>query len=131
MKRYILFLLLFVTTANISFAQTEAKAEKKQFIYVLHLVPKYLDTKIWTEADNKIISEHFDRLKKLLAEGVIIIAGKTENWDEKMFGIVIYYSDSFETAKELAEADPAVKGGLMTVEVYRYKIALIQDSYKK
>ena len=111
---------------NFTFVQTE----NKQFIYVLHLVPKYLDTKIWTDTENKAVNDHFERLKKMTAEGIVLLAGKTENWDEKMFGIVIFHAESFEKAKEIAENDPAVKAGVMTVETYPYKMALIQERFK-
>jgi uncharacterized protein len=130
MKEYILFVLLFPIVTNFAFAQTERKEEKKQFIYILHLVPKYLDTKTWTDEDNRAVNEHFERLKKMVADGVVLLAGKTGNWDEKMFGIVIYLAASFEKAKEIADTDPAVKVGLMTVETFPFQIALIKESLK-
>lgn len=126
MKKYFVLTFLFVLALNFTFAQTE----NKQFIYVLHLVPKYLDTKIWTDTENKAVNDHFERLKKMTAEGIVLLAGKTENWDEKMFGIVIFHAESFEKAKEIAENDPAVKAGVMTVETYPYKMALIQERFK-
>jgi uncharacterized protein len=130
MKKCSLIVILFLFSGRITFCQTQTKEETSQFIYVLHLVPKYLDKKIWADEDNKTIKEHFDRLKKMYTDGLIILAGKTETWDEKMFGIVIYNAASLEKAKEIAENDPAVKKGIMTVEVYPYKIALIQEKHK-
>jgi len=126
MKNAVMVLLCLVCVVCSMAAQTEPKKDKLEFIYVLNLVPKYLDTKMWSEADNKAVGEHFERLKKLHSEGTLLLAGKTENWDEKMFGIVIYTADSFEKAKEIAESDPAVKAGVMTVEVFPYKISLMK-----
>jgi len=33
--------------------------EKKQYIYVLKLIPRLLDEKNWTERENQIIQCHF------------------------------------------------------------------------
>jgi len=113
MKKFALIFLSIIFLVSISFAQIEQKpAKKKQFIYVLHLVPKFLDLKNWNDADNKAIDEHFARLQKMHKEGSLILAGKTDNWDETMFGIVVYEADSIEKAKEIAETDPAVVAGV-------------------
>ena len=127
MKKFALIFLSIIFLVSISFAQIEQKpAKKKQFIYVLHLVPKFLDLKNWNDADNKAIDEHFARLQKMHKEGSLILAGKTENWDETMFGIVVYEADSIEKAKEIAETDPAVVAGVMTVKTFPYKTALLR-----
>ncbi|RJQ60813.1 MAG: hypothetical protein C4517_09850 [Stygiobacter sp.] len=127
MKKFALIFLSIIFLVSISFAQIEQKpAKKKQFIYVLHLVPKFLDLKNWNDADNKAIDEHFARLQKMHKEGSLILAGKTDNWDETMFGIVVYEADSIEKAKEIAETDPAVVAGVMTVKTFPYKTALLR-----
>ena len=127
MKKFSLTFLSIIFLVSISFALTEQKpAEKKQFIYVLHLVPKFLDLKNWSDADNKAVGEHFARLQKMHKEGSLILAGKTDNWDETMFGIVVYEADSIEKAKEIAETDPAVVAGVMTVKTFPYKTALLR-----
>lgn len=117
-----MFVMLFISA---SFGQSvEKPGEKKQFIYVLHLVQKYLDLKNWGDTDNNAVNEHFARLQKMHKEGSLILAGKTDNWDETMFGIVVYEAESLEKAKEIAEADPAVVAGVMTVQTFPYKVAL-------
>ena len=78
--------------------------------------------------DNKIVAVHFNRLKKLKEDGILILAGRTLNDDEKQFGIVIYEASSEKEAKSIATEDPAVKQGIMTAEVYPYRIALIKES---
>ncbi len=131
MKKFALTFTTIMFLVSISFAQTEQKpAEKKQFIYVLHIVPKFHDLKNWSDADNKAVGEHFARLQKMHKEGTLILAGKTENRDETMFGIVIYEADSMEKAKEIAETDPAVVAGVMTVQIFPYKVALLKGNTK-
>ena len=44
-------------------AAQESPGEKpKQFIYVLHLLPRLYDDKNWTEEDNAVLERHFARL---------------------------------------------------------------------
>ncbi len=128
MKKGILIIVLLFVVA--SFAQTEKPVEEKQFIYVLHIVPKYLDRNNWTEKENKIVNDHFEKLKKMFSEGTITFAGRTENWDEKTFGIVVYRAESIDRAKEIAESDPAVKNGLMNFDVFPFKTVFPQANSK-
>ena len=132
MKKFILAFLAVISLMSVSFGQApQMPSEKKQFIYILHLVPKFLDLKNWNDADNKAVGEHFARLQKMHKERTLILAGKTENWDETMFGIVVYEADSIEKAKEIAETDPAVVAGVMTVETFSYKVALMRGEKTK
>src|SRR5438552_8965944 len=44
-------------------AAQESPGEKpKQFIYVLHLLPRLYDDKNWTKEDNAVLERHFARL---------------------------------------------------------------------
>jgi uncharacterized protein YciI len=130
MKKHLVLIVLLLCTSKILFAQTEKPQEKKTFIYVLHIVPKYLDVKTWTDTDKKVVKEHMDKLRTLFADGTLLHAGKTDKMDEKTLGIVIYYAESIEKAKEIADADPAVKAGMMTAEVFSYRNILMRDSAK-
>lgn len=101
--------------------------EKKQFIYVLKLIPYLLDEKNWTSKEEEIVNSHFHKLQELLKEGKLILAGRTQNMDEKTFGIVILEVDSEEEARAIMENDPSVLGGVMTAEIFPYKVALLRD----
>lgn len=98
----------------------------KQFIYVLKLDPRLYKVENWTEEDEAVVGRHFNYLKELLKEGKLIIAGKTEENDEKTFGIVVIEVESFEEAKVIMENDPGVKEGIMTSEIYPYHVALLR-----
>jgi len=67
--------------------------------------------KNWTEADEKIMGEHFEYLKKLLAAGELVLAGPSLN-EDKPFGLVILKCSSLEKAKEIMVNDPSVKSGV-------------------
>jgi uncharacterized protein YciI len=99
-------------------------AAPKQFIYVIKPVSRLQVEANWTEADNAVAAEHFAYLKGLLAEGRIILAGKTDGLDERTFGIVVFEAESMEAAERTMKEDPAVKAGIMTGEVFGYSIAL-------
>lgn len=96
--------------------------EKKQFLYVLRLVPELLDESNWTEQKEAIVAEHFARLQALLAEGRLILAGRT--LDDNPQGLVILEVGSEDEARELMETDPAVAQGVMTAQLFPYRVAL-------
>jgi uncharacterized protein YciI len=97
---------------------------KQQFIYILKLIPALLDEKNWMAKEEAIVARHFAKLKGLLEEGKLILAGKTVGLDERTFGVVIFEADSEEEARFLMETDPAVEEGIMTAELFPYRVAL-------
>ena len=101
---------------------------RKQFIYVLKLIPALLKEENWTEKEEAITVRHFRKLQSLLKEGKLILAGKTDGLDENTFGIVIFEADSEEEARSIMESDPAVAEGIMKAELFPYRVALIKDS---
>ncbi|MDV3429416.1 MAG: YciI family protein [Bacillota bacterium] len=98
--------------------------EKKQYIYVLKLIPSLLEESNWTEREEDIVNRHFKRLQVLLKEGKLILAGRTLNMDEKTFGIVVFEADSEIEAENIKNSDPAVAEGVMKAELFPYRVAL-------
>ncbi|MGC5325743.1 YciI family protein [Brevibacillus sp. SYSU BS000544] len=98
--------------------------QKKQFIYVLKLVPHLFEQSNWTNEDERIVGDHFAVLKGLTEEGKVVLAGRTLTMDENTFGIVILEVDSEEEARNIMENDPAVKHKVMTATLFPYRIAL-------
>jgi len=78
-----------------------------------------------TTEEAEIVAQHFAYLKQLTDQGVVVLAGRTLNTDEKSFGIVIMQADSEETARTVMQNDPAVKHQVMRAELYPYRIALM------
>ena len=74
--------------------------------------------------EETVMSEHFERLKKALADGMLILAGPCLDGE---FGIVIFRARSDEEAKEFMENDPAVKRGIMTAELHPFCVSLIEN----
>jgi uncharacterized protein YciI len=101
-----------------------ARPALEQFIYVLRPIARLQTEANWTELDSAIAQRHFAHLQELTAKGVVIHAGRTTVLDSKTFGLVIFEASSADEAKRVMESDPAVKDGIMTAEVFPYKIVL-------
>jgi len=124
MKAIFLFLSLFLTTQ--SFAQDSSKVKMKEWLGVLTLTEKYTDEKNWTEKDQAIVGEHFQRLVKMKETGIVVLAGRMElplN-DPAMQGLVIFYAKNEKEANEFMMNDPAVKNKIMNAKVIPYGIAV-------
>jgi uncharacterized protein YciI len=96
----------------------------KTYIYVLKLIPRLQVESNWTKGDEELVTMHFNRLKSDSEKGIVKLAGRTDNTDETGFGIVIFESDSIETARTYMESDPCVTGGIMTADVFLYHVAI-------
>ncbi len=73
--------------------------DEKEFIYALKLRKDILDDSNWTEIENKIVEEHFQRLKIDCEKGKVILAGRTLTNTTGGFGIVIFKDISLKNAE--------------------------------
>ena len=99
-----------------------------EFIYVLKLIPRLHKEENWTAGDEGIVKRHFTRLKEMTDSGVVILAGRTLNEEENAFGIVVFEADDEEQARAFMEEDPTVKEGIMTAELFPYRVALLRKN---
>ena len=107
--------------------ETPGKVEKKQYVYVLKLIPRLLDEKNWTEQDGRIVGQHFRRLQQLHKEGKVVVAGRTLNDSQpSQFGIVVLEVGSEAEARKIMEDDDAVKEKIMTAQLFPFTVALIR-----
>ena len=107
-----------------STAQESAPEKPKQFIYVLHLVPRLYADANWTQQDNDALHRHFSRFQDAIKTGQLILAGRTSESGDKTFGIAIFQAKDELAARKFMEEDPAVAGGLMTAELHPFSVAL-------
>ena len=98
----------------------------KQFIYVLKLKPSLQVAENWTKMDEISVNNHFNKLKVLLSEKKLVLAGKTDGLNQDTFGLVILEVNSEEEAREVMLSDPAVADGVMTATLYPYSVALMR-----
>ena len=128
MKKLLAILLAALFSCGTAVSQESRKVdEKKQFIYVLKLIPRLRDEKNWTKEDGEIVGRHFRRLKQLHKEGKVILAGRTLNEsDPSQFGVVVLEANSEAEARKLMEEDDAVKEKIMTAQLFPFSVALIR-----
>lgn len=106
-------------------AQTpEPAAKPKQFIYVLHLVPRLYDDKAWTAEDKAAVDRHLANFKTAAHSGQLILAGRTKESGDKTFGIAIFEAADEAAARKFMESDPAVTAGVMTAELHPFAVVL-------
>ena len=108
------------------YAQDTTKGQLKEYLGVLTLVEKFKDEKNWTEKDQGIVGEHFQRLIKSKNEGIVVLAGRTEyeTNNPDMMGLVIFYARDDKEALQFMMEDPAVKNKIMLARVHPYGIAV-------
>ena len=75
-----------------------------------------------------IIDAHFAYLQRLAAEGVVLMAGRTLETGDRAFGIVVFTAESDDGALALMRNDPAVAEGVMSAELYPYRVAVWSSS---
>lgn len=77
-----------------------------------------------TDEEARITGEHFDYLKQLMDDGILILAGRTLNTDYSSHGIAIFEARDDDHMREIAQNDPAVIQKQFRAEWYPYRIAL-------
>jgi uncharacterized protein YciI len=100
-------------------------AESYEFLYVTRTTRVQMLTEGPTPEEAATVERHFNYLKDLADQGVVVLAGRTQTRDEKTFGIVILRASSEEAARGIMHNDPAVAGGVMRAELYPYRIAVL------
>jgi uncharacterized protein YciI len=71
-----------------------------------------------------VIERHFAYLQRLLADGVLVMAGRREDAE---FGVAVIRAESEAAAREITKADPSVSEGVFTGEVHVFRLALLAD----
>jgi len=107
-------------------SQDSSKVKPKQYLGVLTLTEKYKDEKNWSQADQALVGQHFQRLVKLKDDGIVILAGRTdyELNNADMMGLVIFYAKDDSAALLFMMEDPAVKNKIMNAKVHPYSVAV-------
>jgi uncharacterized protein YciI len=77
-----------------------------------------------TAEEERVIGEHFQYLKRLLAEGKLLIAGPCE---DASMGLAIFEAADEAEARSILAADPAVVGGVFRGEIKPYRVSLMRS----
>lgn len=107
-------------------AEETAPAQPHRFVYLLRLVERLHTDDGWTKNDEELIGRHFRHLQAATEQGQAIVVGRTLESGDRTFGLVIFEADNAAAAQAFAESDPAVTGGIMTVEVRPFALVLMR-----
>ncbi len=91
-----------------------------QFFYLIKPVNDWTNGEM-TERDGQLMGEHFMYLKENLEKGKLMMAGPVI---DRSMGIGIIETDTKEEAEEIGNNDPAVKAGIVTLELKEMRVSL-------
>ena len=97
-----------------------------QFLYQFHPGDRPelgTDPSAWTEADDGIFTEHYERLREATEAGRVILAGRSQ--DGIGPAIVIFRAESENDARRFMEEDPFVSSGLFRASLHPFRAALV------
>ncbi len=77
-----------------------------------------------TPQEAATVDAHFGYLQRLVAEGTVVLAGRTLLTDERTFGVVLLVAATEAEAQAVVRADPAVAHGVMRAELFPFRVAL-------
>ena len=81
-----------------------------------------------TDEESSVLTEHARYIEALAMQGVVELAGRTQNTDATAFGIVILNAASETAARQIMLDDPAVKEGVMSASLFPYRVAFRSSS---
>ncbi|HEU4811324.1 MAG TPA: YciI family protein [Nocardioides sp.] len=98
-------------------------ATRTSWIYFLH-PPRPDFAATMTEEEATVFSEHFAHLERLLAEGVLVLAGPTLG--ETNTGITVFEAPDEAAARAVMESDPAIAKGVVRGELREMRVSLLR-----
>ena len=77
-----------------------------------------------TDEERAVWRVHFERLERLVAEGVVVLAGPTLG--PVNTGILVFDADDEAAAQRLLDEDPTVAGGFVRGELRPFRVSLLR-----
>ncbi len=94
-----------------------------EWIYFLH-APRENFAATMTAEEQAVWAVHFDRLRRLMDEGIMIAVGPTLGRINT--GIAIFDAPDEQAARKIMEDDPVVKGGFANGELRPFRLSLLR-----
>jgi uncharacterized protein YciI len=94
-----------------------------EWIYFLH-APRDDFAASMTDDESAVFGAHFEHLQRLLADGVLVLAGPTLG--SVNTGIAIFEADDEEAARRIMASDPAVASGVVRGELRPFRVSLLR-----
>ena len=94
-----------------------------EWIYFIH-APREDFAATMTEEEQAVWGTHFERLQRLLAEGVMILVGPTLGRINT--GIAVFEAPDEESARRIMDEDPAIASGIARGELRPFRVSLLR-----
>jgi uncharacterized protein YciI len=94
-----------------------------EWVYFIHS-PRDDFAATMTAEEEAVWALHFERFKRLLREGVIILVGPTLGHINT--GICIFEAPDETAARRIMEEDPVIAGGYARGELRPYRVSLLR-----
>jgi uncharacterized protein YciI len=94
-----------------------------EWIYFLHS-PREDFAQTMSDEEKEVWAAHFERFKRLLADGTLILVGPTLGRINT--GIAIFEAPDEHAARRIMEDDPVVQGGFARGELRPFKVSLLR-----
>jgi len=94
-----------------------------EWIYFIH-PPRENFAATMTEEEQQVWGVHFERLKRLLADGTMILVGPTLG--PVNTGIAVFEAPDEDAARTLMEEDPAISSGIARGELRPFVVSLLR-----
>jgi uncharacterized protein YciI len=78
-----------------------------------------------TPEEQTVMGAHFERLRALADDGVVVLAGPTLVTDERNYGVIVFRADDEDAARQVVDGDPAIAAGVMEAELLPFRISLL------
>ncbi|HET7026269.1 MAG TPA: YciI family protein [Candidatus Limnocylindrales bacterium] len=94
-----------------------------EWIYFIH-PPRPNFAATMTDEEKQVWGEHFERLQRLHADGVVVLVGPTLG--DTNTGICVFEAPDEAAARRIMEEDPTIAGGYATGELRPFRVSLLR-----
>ena len=99
----------------------------KDWLYILRPLRAAMLSDGPNEDELQIMQAHVQHMQQLLADGTLVLAGRTQYDDMRTMGLVIFRAEDEASARQLMASDPPVSAGIMSAELHPYAVAFLTE----
>lgn len=97
--------------------------EHRQWLYVLSPTRPEMLVSGPTPTEQAAIQRHAAHVSALADQGVMLLVGRTQTNGPDTIGLALFLATDEAAARAIMQSDPAIAGGVMTGELFPYRIA--------
>jgi uncharacterized protein YciI len=94
-----------------------------EWIYFIH-PPRDNFAATMTGDERRVWGEHWEHLQRLMADGVLILAGPTLG--ERNTGLAVFEAEGEDAAATIMRSDPVFASGYATLELRPVRVSLLR-----